>query len=141
MTEHNGCACSRPEDDKVVAVIAGLPRRRNRADTVLCVTVAMLLISALHVSEQSVAAILFATACCSISRKTQSLFYCCPDLCYEDDSGGLIQGGAIHVDSCAQWQHKLDDAVLAPHLLCTLHAHLHLVHACQQSGGDVARHR
>lgn len=89
------------------------------------------------------AALLFVAACRFIPHKTQSLFDCCPDLCYEDHGGGLVKGSAIHVDSCAQWQHKFDDAVLAPHLLCTLHAHLHLPHACQHTatGRAVARHR
>ena len=99
-----------------------------------------LLVSALHASGQSVAALGLAV-CCSMSHSSQSLFDCCPDLCYEDDSGGLIQGCAIHVDSCTQGQHKLDDAVLAPRLLCTLHAHLHLPHACQHTGTGVARYR
>ena len=43
----------------------------------------------------------------------------------KDDCRGLVQCCAIHVDCGSQGHHKVHNAALAPHLLCTLHGNLH----------------
>ena len=47
-----------------------------------------------------------------------------PHLGQEDDSCRLIEGSAVHVDGGAQRHHKACNALLTPHLLCTVHCNL-----------------
>lgn len=63
----------------------------------------------------------YGQACCNDQARWQPEG---TDLRNEDDGGGLIQCGPIHVDCRPQWQHKADDAFGTAQLGCTVHSHL-----------------
>ena len=50
-------------------------------------------------------------------------------LSQKNNGGGLIERGAIHVDSGTQWQHEADYASFATRRMCTLHCRLCLQQA------------
>lgn len=62
----------------------------------------------------------FGISCPKLSLKRDEQ----PHLSQEDDSCRLIQGSAVHVDGGAQRHHKAYNALLTPHLLCTVHRNL-----------------